>query len=197
MGTIRVPVELNWGGGGSPGVNVWHLREDTVPGDADQGIIDAVRAFYQAFMNGADGSQGYVDPSLVATLGQCVDVEDETVRSYDWTTVTSHSSDSLLPPSNQLCVSWRTSIAAARGHGRTFLGPLALAARAPDGTPAATFLTHARACVQGLVDASTASTGSSLGIYGYEEKGGPDRVFRDITAGAIRDKFAVLRSRRD
>lgn len=197
MPTLRVPVEISWNGSGSPGVNIWHMRSDSVPGTANQTAIDELRSFYATCVQPSGGGAGVMAGGWKANLGQVVDVATDETEEFDWEELAANASAGDAPPIAQVVVSWRTSIAAARGHGRTFLGPLASAAVQSDGTPIPSFLTDVRAAAAALVAFSTGNSGASWGIYGYESKGGPGRVIRDITGYKVRDQFASLRSRRD
>jgi hypothetical protein len=104
-----------------------------------------------------------------------------------------------------VCVTWRTTLVARRGTGRTFLGPLAGGSMSADGTPDDTILANVRTRSQALVDASRSDNGYAIGVYGLESPWGgvgpapsdTPRVLRDIIGYRIRDQFAVLRSRRD
>jgi hypothetical protein len=113
-----------------------------------------------------------------------------------------------LPPHDSVVVSWRTELRARRGMGRTFIGPLTDAAQGSDGTPFATFLSDLVTAGNTLLEASEADTaGWAVGVWGLQSPGeydqfgrlipGQAHVHRDCTSFKIRDKFAVLRSRRD
>jgi hypothetical protein len=102
---------------------------------------------------------------------------------------------------------WKTSIAARRGRGRTFVGPLATSAVQADGTPLDALVTDVKAAAAALVASSMGFGNGALGVYGYSAAKTPGKenprnpadakVFRDFTGYAVRDLFASLRSRRD
>lgn len=209
MPIFRVPVNVTWTGSGSPGVNVFHVR--TVSEVFNQleldSAVDAIHQFYTtaAFTRSAGGALFANGTSW--TLGEVVDVDTQEYRTADWTTLTAASSAKDLPPSVQMVVGWRTSVAARRGRGRTFLGPLSEFASEADGTPSADCLADLRLAANNLVNASLAGNGWSLGVYGYRDAfdtssgntrpANDPRVLRDVTQASVKDRFAVLRSRRD
>ena len=207
MGTWRVPATITgWNGG--PGVNVWHLRTGADPGIAgpDHGVqvglaLDALEDFYQAIAGAMRGG-------LTITVGdELVNVDDgsESPAAAPRTISTGAATDAA-PSAAMLCVSWKTSLRARRGMGRTFCGPLARITIDSDGSPTAGVMTQFRSAASALVAASTAAQDWSWGIYGqekplktsqFDENGLPLKVLRDITGSSVSDKFAVLRSRRD
>lgn len=200
MSTLRVPINITWPGTGSPGVNVWHVR--TASSVFDQLELDAavseLRTFYNALAN-------MYATSTVLSLGDITDVESQEYRTSTFANVTSTTSGAVMPPSQQFCISWRTSLAARRGMGRTFIGPLSTLTMDADGTPTASALNVVQTAANALVDASTAAGAWSIGIYGLQEPAPPltsnyadlPHVIRDVTRAKVTDKFAVLRSRRD
>lgn len=206
MSVFRVPIDLAWDGPGTPGVNVWHIRTVLDAGGTDlQQAVDAVRTFYHS-CNGAGTLANSVFPSgYTANVGQAVNVVDQTTAQPTFTQVTGGASTTEAPQLLQMCVSWRTSIAARRGMGRTFVGPLTGAQVQSDGTIFGTGVTRVRDAAIALVTASTAATGWAVGVYGLQNPapegttdfGALPHVLRDITGSSVRDRFAVLRSRRD
>lgn len=200
MSTLRVPINIVWPGTGSPGVNVWHVR--TASSVFDQLELDAavaeLRTFYNALAN-------MYATGVVLSLGDITDVESQEYRTSSFANVTSTTSGAVMPPSQQFCISWRTSLAARRGMGRTFIGPLSTLTMDADGTPTASALNVVQTAANALVDASTAAGAWSIGIYGLQQPAPPltsnyadlPHVIRDVTRAKVTDKFAVLRSRRD
>jgi hypothetical protein len=202
MALYRVPVDVTWTGGGSPGVNVWSLRivgadESAAVNDA----LDALATFYTATLQtyGAAGTRW--------TIGQGITNRDTQADiSEPVRTGVAGGTEDDLPASTQLVVSWRTSLRARRGMGRTFLGPLANSARDLNGTPNDGMLAGVRSAAAALIQDSSLPFGWAFGVYGLESEwdGWPapppentPRVHRDFTSAVVKDKFAVLRSRRD
>jgi hypothetical protein len=206
MPIYRVPVELTWPNNGGPGVNVFHVRTASPAVGGVQGELqlacNALRNFYATI--GASTGGVYVNGST-ANLGQVVDVEDQTTIAPTWANLAIGGGNSAAPQNLQFAISWRTSIAARRGMGRTFIGPLNSTLIQTDGTPNATSLTTVRNAAAALVSESTNPNGWALCVYGLRDAGpgkggeyeGLPRVARDVTSSRVRDVFAVLRSRRD
>ena len=207
MGVWRVPAKISgWSGG--PGINVWHLRTGADPGIAGpdhnvqvDGALDALEAFYNAIAGALRGG-------LTVTVGdELINVQDGSESpAAAARTISTGAAGPSAPASNMVCISWKTSLRARRGMGRTFCGPLASACIDTDGSPTAGVLTQFRSAAAALVASSTAVQDWSLGVYGqekplktsqFDENGEPLRVLRDFTGSAVADKFAVLRSRRD
>jgi hypothetical protein len=89
-------------------------------------------------------------------------------------------------------VGWRTASATRAGRGRTFLGPIGSGALDSDGTIKSDTLDAVRTAAQDLVADSLGFGNGALVVYSPTHD-----IARDFTASAVRDQFAVLRSRRD
>lgn len=201
MAVYRVPFNVTFSGAGGPGANVWHVRtlSDFSPVNTDlQGLVNNIRTFYTSC------ASLYPNTATI-TLGTVTEVgtSNESVPSF--TAVVGTGGTGLAPQALALVVTWRTSVAARRGRGRTFLGPLASGAMQTDGTVADALLGTARTAATALVTASTASGNGAISVYGLQNQATGDNpdyaslphVARDITGSQIRDLFGVLRSRRD
>lgn len=103
----------------------------------------------------------------------------------------------LLPPSNQICVSFKTAGIRnnRRVRGRTFLGPLALSTSEGNGTPTADAMLAANTYATSIDDEGL--TGLQHVIWARPPEGLSNGAVYPVTEYTIRDKFAVLRSRRD
>lgn len=197
MAIFRVPVDLTWNGAGSPGVNVFHLRTTESSGTPGNGLVlsDALSVLQLLYSN---IMTPYGAPGMTCSFqGEAVDVVTQEIITGDPWTVTSNGNATAAPPVLQVCCTWRTSIAARRGRGRTFFGPLKISTQDVNGTVMDDVLSLMRASVQQFVSDSQALPGGAFAVYGREIEGGTGKVARDITGGAIKDQFAVLRSRRD
>lgn len=203
MPIYRLPVRLTWSGNGSPGANIWHIRTTTSNpvGDVElAGAVTKIHDFYAGVIGMlAAGTKVEADYATVTDTKEMAPVT--------WAPMTSGAATGDLPPAVQVVVSWRTSIAARRGMGRTFIGPLSGGMCDAEGTVSDSQLDSLRNTATALVNASTAATGWSIGVYGLQDQAPPgissrDRaalphVLRDITSVRVKDQFAVLRSRRD
>lgn len=197
MATYRLPVNLVYPNGGGPGVNIWHLRGGTAqPSDIDA-MVNSLHTFYNTIATTGVGGAGILQNGLQISADTAVDVDTQETHAVTFASITAPGSATSLPPANQLCVSWRTSVAARRGMGRTFIGPLGANAQEANGTPAAAALDVVRGAAEQLVSDSLTDANGAIVVYGYQSQGGPLRVARDITSSSVRDVFAVLRSRRD
>jgi hypothetical protein len=187
----------------SPAVNVWHLRTDSdatnTAGHAmAQDAIDKLRAFYQ----------GLVAQWWVGTTFKCdgiTDVSSDEGVSLSWSTVTGTAPGTETPPVLAICVSWKTSIRARRGMGRTFLAPFNTGSIDTDGTITASWLSAINTGLTTLRDASLLDNGWAFGVYGQQnampgatsaERAAAPHVLRDFVGFSVKDKFAVMTSRR-
>lgn len=204
MAVFRVPITLTWSGVGSPGVNVWHVRCVDGPGstvqDELQSAVGAIHTFY-------DSIKSYLAQTTVVTLGDIVKMDDSTSWTAGFTQINSTASAGQAAPMLCTVIGWRTSVAARRGMGRTFIGPLASAYVDTTGTPSASMITGIGTAAQTLITASLGSVnGWAIGVWGLVNPAPPGtppagylglpREHRDIIAYKIKDKFGVLRSRR-
>lgn len=205
MAIVRVPVELSWSGSGGPGVNVFHIRSSPTGGILPPGSpLEILHAFYAALGVSGEGTQGFMAPGWRANVGEMVDVATGEVVSplnpdgtNQFPEVVGRSSDSALPPSQQVCISWKTAQSGRRARGRTFVGPLSLRALEGNGTPSDECLSAFRAAAADLVSDSAADLNGAIVVYGRQAVGSEARVGRDVTGFTVRNQFAVLRSRRD
>lgn len=198
MTIYRLPVNISWNGIGSPGANVWHFRTaGEITGDSIEfaAAVSAIRTFYASIAAGNVFAPGVVLSAEFATA-----VETQEQRDAEFTTLGTGGAGTEAPEVLQICVGWRTSLAARRGRGRTFIGPLSTATMESNGSIAEGVIASVNSAAQGLVDASTGAGGWSVGVYGLSAPGGgptAPRVLRDIVGHRVRDRFAILRSRRD
>lgn len=191
MAILRVPVDISWPGGGGPGVNVWHIRVNSVllPDFPEiNAALAGIRDFYA-------GIQGTLQNGAAWRFnGEAVAV-DSTPNEFvsgltEWEVL--GGSGNALPDLLQVCVSWRTSAASRRGRGRTFVGPFTVAAMATDGSILPAFRSAVLAEAQALIDASTAANDWAVGVYSRE-----DGIIRDIVSATVGTQFSFLSSRRD
>lgn len=199
MPTWRLPVNFSYADGGGPGVNVWHIRATgATPVETNlQSMVDAIHTFYDSITNGGVSGADCFQRGTVFTAGQAVDVDSDEATDVDWATLTVPNVGADAPPVLALCLTWRTSIAARRGRGRTFLGPLSQNALQDNGTPDEDFRSVVGNAADALISTSTGFNNGAVGIYGRESVGSSTHVIRDIVGRTVPNEFAVLRSRRD
>jgi hypothetical protein len=201
MTIFRCPINITYPGAGSPGVNVWHLRTfdpvlSTELAEATA-LLAIIRTFYQAHAV-------YFPNGTTLSLGTCTNVADQREIVPTFTAVTGSGTGSS-PQALCTVVTWKTTIAARRGRGRTFLGPLSTGTIQSDGTPNDTYRGVVQAAAAALVASSVGYGNGAIGVWGYDAAKAPHtprdplspRVFRDYTGSSVRDLFGVLRSRRD
>lgn len=197
MAIWRLPVNLQWTGPGSPGANVWHFRTDSPdPTDLEvNAAVAAIHQFYQTLIN-----NNIYSPSVLISSESAVEVSSQEERAVDFDPIAPGSGGTEAPEVLQIVCGWRTSIAARRGRGRTFVGPLATSTMDPNGSVANIPRQVVLDAATALVAASSTEAGWAIGVYGLQDSGGgptAPRVLRDFTGVKVRDRFAVLRSRRD
>ena len=203
MAIFRVPVNIAFPGAGSPGANIWHIRTIntnlvTELSEANT-LIGYIRAFY--FANITE-----FPATTVFSLGTVTEEETSREIAPTFATVTGTGVGSA-PQSLAMVVTWRTAIAARRGRGRTFVGPLSTATMQNDGTPSTSSRNAIVTAAAALVTSSVAFGNGAIGVYGYDAAKTPGvgnprnpadaKVFRDFTGSAVRDLFGIMRSRRD
>jgi hypothetical protein len=203
MPVYRFPVTIDYLGGGGPAVNVWHLRTDTGGGalgdEQRQGAADALHTFYRALAHQTGGTILILGGGVRVNGDFMTDVESDESHHVDFDEVSAAGAQDYAPVNTALVVNWTTTIAARRGRGRTFLGPLSSTNIQNDGTPTGDCVTVVKAAAQALVNDSLSDNGWAFGVYGLETPGGtPDspKVLRDFTGMRVRDRFAQMGSRR-
>ena len=192
MGAVSLVVDLSWdGASGSPGVNVWHLRDGgggLINADDINDLSQAIFAFYVEL-------QGlYPTPVHVQQFGEANGVGDDSgsVVAVDPWGLQGTGGTDFLPPANCILASWKASTGGRSGRGRTFLGPMKSAVAEDNGTPDDTDRGTVQTAMDNLIDFSTGFANGAVGIWSPTQN-----VFRDIVIGNCPNYFAVLRSRRD
>lgn len=201
MAIFRVPVLITFPGAGSPGANIWHIR--TVATDAAGELANA-NALLAYLSNFYLALAAYYPNTTSIQLGTVVEEGSQREISPTWVTRTGAGTGSIAQ-ALAIVVTWKTTIAARRGRGRTFIGPLATLAQQSDGTITDSVRTGVLNAAQALVDSSLAYGNGAVGVWGYQDAhtgddprpSGDPRVFRDFTGRTVRDLFGILRSRRD
>lgn len=189
MAIFRVPARIDFPQAGGPGFNIWHVRTNDPQGAELEGALGALEDFYSAIA-------GLYPASASITLGEGIIKDPLGSPEFmpdDFRKVVGAGAFTLSPSLLSIVVGWRTVSATRSGRGRTFLGPFAVGPQdQADGTPNGGTLNTIRAAAQELVSDSTAPTGWAVGVLSTKQG-----VLRDITGSSVRDRWAVLRSRRD
>lgn len=191
MALGRIVVRLSHASLGGTGTNSWHFRADGAfedVADAAEDVSATIKQFYTAC------ASLFPDTSVLSWDGTVVGVgvdEGKTQAIAGFTNVGT-TAGGVLPPALAIVVGWKTSSGGRSGMGRTFVGPLVPAVQDTTGTIDTAKLTVIRNAAIAVVTQSTAMVQHALGVWSPQ-----DQVVRDFTGSAVRDKFAVLRSRRD
>jgi hypothetical protein len=198
---FRVPINITFPGAGSPGVNVWHMRTvfDGGPTELAQAnvLLGYLRTFYQ-------GVVGDIPIGTTLSLGTVTDVATQREIVPSFLSVAGLGTGSA-PQALCICVTWRTEVAARRGRGRTFIGPLDTSAMQSDGTIRDNLVASTKTAAAALVTSSQIATNGAFGVWGYRDAKpagqtrdpASPRIFRDFTGSSVRDIFGLRSSRRD
>lgn len=210
MALWRVPVNISYTATGGPAVNIWHVETDSAIESHENNLQDAVneiQSFYNFLCQSGTTPACIYPAGTVITLGEVINMETDESAEPTFTSPSTSAGGTPAPPVLQVCVSWKTSVRARRGMGRTFLGPLSVNCIQTDGTIVPGVITQVNAAAQALVDDSNGPFEWSIGVWGQqnklpsgatpEDRRAAPHVFRATTDFKVRDKFAVLRSRRD
>ena len=189
MATWRTTLVQTYRGSGGPGYSTLHFRHDGVESDLTSDLENAAEAFIEAL---SEMQQELTVDTTWAMSGvwQDVDGEREVVTARPQLSGPIVSGP-VLPSATCLVLGWRTENRSRSGRGRTFLSGFPSGA-CVDGTPSGTLMTRSRAAVASLVAWNAGFANGSWAVYSPTSG-----LTRDITGGAVRDTFAVLRSRRD
>lgn len=188
MAIVRVPVRIEYPVDGGPGVNVLHISTQPGGQSGDLGeALTAIQAMYTKMReNYPAGTTITLGEGMISDpLGAPTYVQDD-VR-----TVTGSGSAPPAPSLLAIVAGWRTQAATRQGRGRTFFGPLHKDALDADGTPEVSVLLRTRGAVQDFLDDSQSANGWAFGVLSTKTG-----VFREASGVTVRDRFAVLRSRR-
>jgi hypothetical protein len=137
-----------------PAYNVMHVEvSDPTAGNVQAAIAD-ISTFYGSF-------NAYLRSGTVITIGERVLNVSTTPAGVIPVTPATQSGatgTASLPPEVAAVVSWRSGLAGARYRGRTYLGPLAVAALATGGEFVTGFVTALQGAASTLVTALAANT---------------------------------------
>lgn len=201
MSILRVPINITFPGAGSPGANIWHIRTGSNVFATElteaTALVGYISSFYFAVAN-------YLPNGVAINIGTVTEegTQREVVVPF---TARAGAGSGSAPQALCAVVTWKTSIAARRGRGRTFVGPLHTVSVQSDGTITDSVRTAILSAANALVSSSVAYGNGAVGVWGYDAakpQGQPrdpsdPKVFRDFVGCTVRDVFGILRSRRD
>ena len=190
MGIYHYTVDLSWNGAGSPGVNVWDIRQQALDPTSELALaVDAIDAFYASVV-----SSGLIYPDGYRATGrnEAIEVNSSQIEAVPGFVHNQSGAGSDFSGLNQMIATIRTSSATRRGRGRKYIGPVAAETLDSDGTPTTGALSALQTACTNLVTASTANNGWAVGVYSSV-----DGLFRDMVQMTARNYFASMRSRRD
>lgn len=189
MAIWRTTLEQTYAAVGGPGFSTLHFRHDGIESDLAADLLAAQTAFAQALGK----MQGQIQSTTrwrFSGVWQDVGGEAE-VTTPNAVVQGTASGGGAAPSATALVLGWRTESRSRSGRGRTFLSGWP-AGSSTDGTPADSILTAARACIADVINFNEDFANGAWCVYSPT-----DALARDITGGAVRDIWAVLRSRRD
>lgn len=191
MAIYRIPVRIEGTTTpGGPWMNILHVSTQPggQPGDLGE-ALDALEAFYTALRNYfSTAVQVIIGEGMIEDPGGSPQYVDDDRRVVVGAAASPANLSALLA----VVVSWRTASATRSGRGRTFLGPFVTLANENNGTPAPDLLSRINVAAQALVEDSQSANGWAFGVLSTTQG-----TFRPVTGHSVRDRFAVLRSRRD
>lgn len=191
MALFRFPVDLVYGVAGGPGVNVWNVRTTEAAPSTGQlaGLSSMIEQFYTTIANLFPGTMTMSYAGVATTIDQQPPVNDSSAPSWS---VQGTASNDYLPVAAMIQVRFSTTRGGRSGRGSKYLGPLSVDIHQTDGTPAASYLTEVRNAADALIASSKGFDNGAVVIYSHKLKLG-----FDIEGESVKDKFAVLTSRRD
>lgn len=200
MTVYRLPVITTGPQAGGPWINVWHFRVDSTGSGLGnvQTQIGHIRSFYDALTTTIPEIGPILAPGMHIDAEFATDVQTQEQVAATWQTVQTGGFGQSAPTRLSMVVAWKTSIAARRARGRTFIPPMQKAVQDAQGLPDSRVVDALQAAGQALVNASLADDFGATGIYGLETAGGgPDapHVLRDIQGASVKRHFATLRTR--
>lgn len=203
---LRVRAQLTSFVGG-PGLNTFYFDELMAPTQTDANeCAQAVSNFYTAIASElAQGMIVNVEPTVDNIEQQTGDLLGSFGAVFTPQSITSTGLSQAPAPVMSL-IQWSTAgiVAGRRVKGRTFVGPVETTAHQTDGTPAEAHRTAVVGAANTLL--TTLTGGHKLCIWARPFAGDPlatppkpARVGTThfVTASAVPNKWAVLRSRRD
>lgn len=195
MPTTRCVVRISHPALGGDGTNTWHILLSGEEGSwlQEQGEgMAIVKEFYEGCSGVFPDTASFTWDGSGALVGA---EEGQTLQStalYEWTTV-GDGAGGVIPPANCIVVSWKTGVSGRHGMGRTFLGPIHNSALEANGTPTGAALAIVRDAAAELVGtANTDGPDGAPGVYSPAQN-----AWRHLVGSSVRDRFGVLRSRRD
>jgi hypothetical protein len=187
-------VTTGWSGG--PGLYTFYSQgSGTEDATTAQDLVDALDDVFleiQSLFPGAWTAtpQTFVD---TITVGTGAITATDTVTGWSRTGGSSAGWGALAVGG---CVTWLTDtfLAGRRLKGRTFVSPTASEFVDTDGTPKSSMVTALNSMAAAWVGALGVT---SAPVVWHRPVGGSGGANSPITAASVKDKFAVLRSRRD
>lgn len=191
-----VKVQAVWTGfQGAPGYSNWYGEAGSDAAASAGALSTRMRAFFEAIKafipSGVDVKVQRTYQVIEASNGV---LQSEGLLASDPAVVLGTGAG-VYSAAAGAALNWETGVFNANGRrirGRTFLVPLSQSSMENDGTLSAGLIT-------GVVAAATAALGGtgSLGVWTRPADGGSGGGFTVATSAFLRDKSAILRSRRD
>lgn len=195
MATL-VRIQAIWNGfQGAPGYTNWYGISDGDAAAAATALAARMRTFFDALKvylpNGSDVKVQRVYQVINDVNGN---ITSEGILAVDPAVVNSTAGSQAYAGPTGACINWETGTFNANGRrirGRTYLVPLVGAFEA-DGSLGTTPL----GAITAAATNALGGTGS-LGVWSRPSPGGSDGTFSIAISAVVKDKAAVMRSRRD
>lgn len=192
----RIRATITYPSSGSAGVITLYTRAGVPETSITAALCgdrlkDALTAGADLFVN----TTHFVGDTFVDTIDPATG-EITGSDAYDGFDIAGAQSNGYMPQASMVVASWHTAdiVAGRRVRGRTFLGPLDNSCLQNDGTLSSSTVTHTNALIAAWLDSGITGVDTVVWHRPVGGTGGSDHV---ITSGSVRDKFGVLRSRRD
>ena len=200
MAVFRLPVTITGPAAGGPYIHVWHFRVANPDASVQEvsNQIGHLRSFYTALTATVPNVGPILAPNMSITADFATDVETQEQVAVPWAAIGTGTFGTWAPTRLAMAVSWKTSIAARRARGRTFVGPLQAAVVDTLGTPKSVVVQALKAAADNFVSASLQDDFGAFGVYGLQTAGGTRQsahVLRDVQGAVVKTKFATLRTR--
>lgn len=200
MSVWRIPVTLTGANPDNPFINVFHLQSDDVndPLTDCAAALASLRTFYVALTTSvAEVGQPLAD-GLTITSGTVTNVATQEQSTLPFAPIAPISGGGRAPERLALVIGWKSTIAARRARGRTFIGPLSNFVAGTDGLPKQPMIDLVTNAAVGLRDRAIGGGHAHWVTYGLVQPGGgpKDPHTGYIRLGvSVKRKFATLRTR--
>src|SRR5215210_6051256 len=200
MSIWRIPVMLTGASPDNPFVNVFHVQSDdsSAPLPMIQDALTALRAFYVKLTVNTTNVGNVLADGLTISAGTVTNVATQEQSTLSFPNIAPTTGAGRVPERLALVIGWKSTIAARRARGRTFVGPLSGFAVASDALPKQGIVDVVQTSAGQLLDASLGAGHAHFVTYGLVAKGGgpaDPHTGYVRNAAVVKRHFATLRTR--